>query len=182
MTIYPILTLSELDAIWRVSVNIEDEKKSKAVDTAQDIKLREVYGADLYNEIQTQLEADTVTAENKLLIDNSKRFVSFWAEFYIQDVIFANAYNKGHLTPSAEYGNSSAREDVKLQKQSASHLADEYAKRLYEFLRENKDTYPLWVDTCGTNGSENLGFSGLIFPSGENKESRRVLNNSTDNI
>jgi hypothetical protein len=175
-----LITEKELDEVWKPSENLQSVKKSKAINEAQELQLYKILGEDFYNEIITQVDGDTVTAENQLVIDRSKKVIAYWAEWYALDTIYANGYNKGHLTPNAEYGDASDRAVVKDQKRVANQKADEYTLRLIKFINDNIGDYPLY--SSKEEPTKNLRMSGFVFATSENKEKNSVLNKTKDNI
>lgn len=176
-----LITQEELNNIWRPSENMQPEKAEKAVQEAQTIRLYKILGKDFYNELITQTEADTVTAENQLIIDKSQKIIAYWAEYYLLDTVYANAYNKGHFTPSAEYGATSTQEVVKDQKRTASQKADFFTEILIDFLCDNSSDYPLYKPQEGQ--AKNLSSPGFLFSGkGLNREKNSILNKIKGNI
>jgi len=177
-----LITEKELDEVWKPSENLQANKKSKAIEEAQELQLYKILGAEFYDEIIEQATANTVTADNQIIIDKSKKIIAYWAEFYALDAVYANAFNKGFNSPNSEYGGVAESEAMKDNKRTANQKADEYTVRLIKYLCDNRALYPLY--DAKDEPTENLRMSGFVFPKSgdENRERNTVLNKIKNNI
>lgn len=175
----PIITQAQLDAIWLPSDNVQPEKSKKAVKLAQELRIAEIWGQDLYEEVQAQLSSNTLTPENQTLIDKSLEVVAHWANYYIIAPSSNNVYNKGVLNPSANYGTDSDKADTNALKQDAYMLAGEYTEKLIKFLNDNQALYPLYKKQDDNN---NILSPGFMFPPVKTDKAGRLQRRSKDSI
>jgi hypothetical protein len=177
-----LISEKELDSIWGLSENTQVVKKSKAIEEAQDLQLFKILGEAFYDELLLQSKNDTVTADNEIVIDKSKKIIAYWAEVYALDRIYANGYNKGYNSNSSDFGEVAERAQMKDQKRTANQKADEYTLRLIEYINNNKSKYPLY--TSKDEPTQNLRMAGFAFPASgaENREKNHTLDVISKNI
>jgi hypothetical protein len=130
-----------------VENNVDDKLISQVIAMTQDLKLQQILGSDLYEEIAAQIDGGTLTALNTTLL------VDYIRDFLINSVasegvyIFSYRYsNKGIITQSGESQNPVSQRELELLEQRFARLADFYARKLSLYLLEKSTDYPLFMN------------------------------------
>jgi len=150
------LLLNKDDFIYWVdlSPNIKEEQLNPSILDAQVRLLKGTMCASLYNEVYSQFLSDTLTAENQTLLD----------EYVKPFLIFASYVN--YLTTAGKRSTVSGivklvgdnleqvtRDELKDIISENKYKSDSYQNSLTDFLENNKDIYPLFLDCCKTQKS-----------------------------
>lgn len=114
------------------------------IDVAQ-IQLKRILGKELLNEIINEVENNTLTAENILLLDNYIQPYLLWLTLKEANPYLLYKYrNKSIAVQSAEFSNPVSRMELETLTKQANNKANLYAYEMYDFLKDNQEDYPLW--------------------------------------
>lgn len=159
---------------------IDDNMDAKLIKTAmreaQDIYVRDLIGSGIYDELCTQINTSTVTADNSILL---KQYIQPCMKYYIlyesaQTMSF-QLVNKGIVTRTSEWQSPADINSITALMAKWRDKGEYYAKRLQDFLCENHATYPLYLNPGATaqtiHPRSTFLYGGLYL--GEEPEHRR---------
>lgn len=118
--------------------------------------LEEILGTEFYNEIETEYDADTLTADNDDLYDPFIKDFIAWLT-YLNYLKFANSDNTPTGVREFSDENSSIVNDVKMYgiEKNVRGMVDFYRGKMLNFLKleQYKDgsKYPLYKESCKTD-------------------------------
>lgn len=130
-----------------INENVDDKLLKSAIKEAQEIYIRDIIGSGLYDELQTQAFAGTLTANNTTLLDS---YIAPCLKYYtITESMLPMTFklmNKSVATRQAENATAITIDELTLIEQRFRDKAEYYANRLRDYLRENTNTYPLFLN------------------------------------
>lgn len=112
----------------------------------QDLYIHPILGTDLYEEIQTQVAADNVSAANQTLLDNY--ILPCLVQYVLCECspVFQYRYmNKGVMQKSSDNSQPVDLGVIKYMMEKWKNNAESYAQRATKFLCANSDDYPLYI-------------------------------------
>jgi hypothetical protein len=143
-----------------INENVDEKKITPIIVECQDMYLLPILGTGLYNELQTQVTAGSVTDLNRTLLNSYvvpclKAYIMYEAPPYLN----YNFTNKNVGKKNSE--DSQPLSDVEMQKlmDRLKDKAEWRAERVTKYLLANSDSYPLFlnpgtgIDVVRPNGS-----------------------------
>lgn len=112
----------------------------------QDFKIHPLLGSDLFDEICGQIDSNTVTAANQMLLNNY--VLPCLVMYTLCDISPAMKYrymNKGVMVKNSENSSAADLQEIGFMMDFWKNKAEEYAERATKFLCKNSTTYPLYV-------------------------------------
>ena len=141
------ISTSYLKTNSTINENVDDKLLKSAIKEAQEIYIRDIIGSGLYDELQTQAFAGTLTANNTTLLDS---YIAPCLKYYtITESMLPMTFklmNKSVATRQAENATAITIDELTLIEQRFRDKAEYYANRLRDYLRENTNTYPLFLN------------------------------------
>jgi hypothetical protein len=114
------------------------------IDVAQ-IQLKRILGKELLNEIIDEVQNNTLSTENIVLLDNYIQPYLLWLTLKEANPYLLYKYrNKSIAVQSAEFSNPVSRMELETLTKQANNKANLYAYEMYDFLMDNQEDYPLW--------------------------------------
>jgi hypothetical protein len=115
------------------------------IEKAQDMYILPLLGSGLYNELSTQIENNTVSADNAILLnDYIAPALTKWVYYEaIPKLIYKNE-NTSILKRTAENASTIEFKEMIYLREIATNDAEYRATRLSKFLCANPQTYPLY--------------------------------------
>lgn len=152
-----LIPISYLNEACFLSLNEDDKKYQMCLKVAQD-NLKNIIGGEFYEQIETQYQADTLSADNDALYDPYiKDYLAWQTAVNYQPFVNFNNTPTGNREFIDE--NSTVLSDVKqfgVEKAYKKHR-DFYKGELISFLKKaqanDATKYPLWEETCRTEFS-----------------------------
>lgn len=156
-----LLPLAYLNEACALSLNT-DEKKYKMVLRLAQSNLRDILGAEFYEEIEEQyaVASDTLSADNSTLYEDYIKDYLAWQTYF-----YHLKFSQSSSTPTGEREfndpNSNILSDIKLSslEKNVMEQANHYKYGMINFLNleQSKDAtkYPLWEGSC----KEEFGFA-----------------------
>ena len=135
-----ILFISEntLKSRTGMSDNIDGKQLKPQIKLAQDMYVQGALGSTLYKRLQSGIEANNLSINEKALLDN---YVTDCAIWYTMSLLpFALGYqffSKGVLQKTAEESSTPSRSDLELISNNYKQTAEFYKIRMIEYLRQN---------------------------------------------
>ena len=136
-----------------INENVDSKLLQPTLIMVQDIYLKQVIGKDLYAELITQVNAESVTALNTTLLTD-----------YIQPYLINNVVselvidvnykikNKALMVGSSDNGQSLDTSGMSIIQTKYRNIAENYRVNLVDYLVDNSTDYPLF--SCAKNYSE----------------------------
>ena len=121
--------------------------KDSIIEAAEQEYIKSILGKDLYDEIRTQYKADTLNADNKLLIDDYlKPALAHYAIYLCLPTMMVDICSAGLRINNTEFStsvSSALRAEVA---QTMIGLAQTFINKTVEFIEEQFDLgkYPLY--------------------------------------
>lgn len=151
-----------------INGNADDKLINPTILKVQDIHIQRIIGTDLLNEIKSQIQTDSLTSENEILLDIYIRpclreYVV--AEFTVPGVF--RIFNRSTGTNNSENGSPLSESEMVRMHQKFQTDAEFYAEQMRKFLIQNSSTYPLYYN--GNSGVDkmkpkrNQYFPGLVL-------------------
>jgi len=155
-----------------VDENVDDRLITPSIEYAMDFKLHPILGTDLYNKLQDDVIADTVTGDYLTLMDD----YIFPAIKYrvMDDLTFetTNRFrNKGVQTLSSDKAQPISRSDQQYVSERFERKAEEMEQRLIDYLCENESLFPEYSTNEGKDELKPINKAAAIpFPLGGSKK------------
>lgn len=147
-----------------VNGNVDNKRITPAIINVQRIYILPIIGTGLYNELATQITADTVTGLNQTLLDDyiQPTMNEYLRSELMYDLTFQYT-NKGINTTNSQNAQPVNIGDINQLSDRNIQRAQVLAQRMSNYLCENTASYPLY---------ENPGEGAdIIHPDGDNYES-----------
>lgn len=111
----------------------------------QDKRLSILLGLDMYDEIRSQVFSNTLTDDNKYLLDNYIKYILIWGlASEIQITLFAKFRNMGMVTTGDDKANNLSLSDIKYTKNQYDMDANFYENSMALYICDNISKYPLY--------------------------------------
>ena len=134
-----------------VNENVDDKLLKSAIKESQEIYIRDIIGSGLYNELQTQAFANTLSNLNVTLLDT---YVAPCLKYYtLTECLLPLTFkmmNKSVAAREAENARAISVDELTLIEQRFRDKAEYYANRLRDYLRANTNLYPLFLNAGNT--------------------------------
>lgn len=129
-----------------VDENVDDKLIIPSIEVAQDLFILPHIGTGLYDELQTQIAAGTLTALNTTLLNKIAPALRFWTLYVMATPSSYKFTNKAIVKKDSE--NSSVLEFKELVslKDEIKNVAESYTERLKKYLLQNQTDYPLFMN------------------------------------
>lgn len=132
----------------------------------QDLYIHNILGTDLYNEIQTQINTDSVSADNQTLLDRHILPCMLWYTLCECTPAFKYRYmNKGVMVKNSDNSQPADLGEIKFLMDKWRNNAQVYHDRAIRFLKANRTTYPLYdANTdCDDIKPDKTGFGTSLY-------------------
>lgn len=159
MTPYLINAQSVKD-LGLIHLNVEDSVLKVIIQRVQLSVVEPAIGEKLYDRLLEGIEVNNLTADEELLID--KYITPMLVAACDKKAVIAYNWeirNKGAGTTNDQYFQSSGvgehlvlSDDINIDVQVAK-------RKLFKFLRNNRDKYPLWDESCDCNKNGATGYN-----------------------
>ena len=129
------ITRKDLVKFSSVNGNVDTDKFLQYIKIAQDIHIQNYLGTDLYNKIQTDIEASSLAGDYLALVnDHIKPMLIHWA--LVEYLPFA-AYtiaNKGVFKHSSENATNVDKNEIDFLIEKERHVAQYYTDRFINYM------------------------------------------------
>jgi hypothetical protein len=173
---------------YLVDNNVDDTLIVNAITDAQEINIQELIGTKYLKTLKTQVQTNTLTAQNITLLDDYLlpaliRYSLYYLPLYLNNRITA----AGVVTKDTDRSTAVDSKDLDDMREELKNMADFYAQRMLRYLIANKTQYAdyLNIDDISQmigrlnaySSSNTLNLSGKQFMVDRLKN----LNRSNDN-
>jgi len=150
-----------------ISENLDNKLIEPTIVAVQDLYLRDIVGKDLYAELITQINANTVTSLNQTLLNDY--IEPYLINKVISESVLDMTYkmrNKAIMTTNSDFGQVANLTDLSKIKGQYENRAEGYKNLLEKFMCDNGEDYPLY---CPKNKESTLGGLYLGNPRCKNR-------------
>jgi hypothetical protein len=147
-----------------IEANVDYDKVKPHILKVQELYLQQRLGSDFYNHLQSAVIAGGLTQmEETLINDYIKPMVAEYTQYEVLPFLNFKLTNKAISKQNSDNSTASELDDVKYLRNILKNNAEFYDKRLFEFLRINRDIFTIWRDW---NPDENLKKRKNVYQSG----------------
>lgn len=158
---------SRLKTFSVVSENLDNKLLEPTIISVQDLYLRDILGKDLYDELITQINANTVTSLNQTLLND-------YIEPYLINKVISESVidltyklrNKAIMTTNSDFGQVANLTDLSKVQGQYNNRAEGYRNLLETYMCDNGSDYPLY---CPKNKESTIGGLYLGNPRCKNR-------------
>ena len=175
----------DVDTIKNNSIidqNIDDKLIEFSIDKAQEIRILEILGSELYNTLSTKILNNTIGGYYQTLLDIyiSKALIE-WTVFYLYTDAAYRFTNKSVVKRTNDNTMNVEDGTIRDLKRHQKSIAEFYSNRIVEFLTNNQNQFPEWLSYSKVMGfigqrSRRYTSSGIYLGNGLNVLSDRNLN------
>ena len=156
-----------------INDNADIELLKPVIKECQDIYIHSILGTGLYNELQTQITASTLTALNTTLLDTYiQPALRYWVQFESAPILTYKFMNKSIVKKNSENSTPVELNELKFLMDKFKDKAEWYSQRLTEYLCANQVSYPLFNNPGST--------SDTIHPQGSQYSAGMYLGDDID--
>lgn len=134
-----------------VEQNYDNDQLSALIYDTQQLDILPLIGTGLYNELDTQIVANTLTAANTTLLTHLRSVLRMSILARGMIVFNYKIRNKGVQTMSSDNAQSIDLTVLDRMVQEFKDSAQIYSSRTAEFLRANSSSYPLYQNPGSTS-------------------------------
>lgn len=169
-----MISVERIFELTTLDKNIDSTIITRLIDEAQDIRIQEVLGYNLYNTIMNMLVAgtilDPINVNYKNLLDNNiQRCLSLWVKYDGYSELNYHLTNKAVTTKSSENSQPVNDSTLSILRNETKGKAQFYEKRIREEIINNPGLYPEYYYITGVGRIQpNLKnyFNGVYLPGG----------------
>ena len=134
--------------------NVDDSLLNPYIYKAQETHIQQILGTNLYDKVLNLVQTNTIgTASNvaykTVLEDYIVPCLIEYSFYEVMPFISLKITNKSIVRGNAEYATEGDLADLKYLRQSVRDLAEFYAQRLTNFLRQYSNNYPEYFTNSG---------------------------------
>jgi hypothetical protein len=127
--------------------NLDPKLLKSSIKEAQEIYIRDVIGSGIYNELQDQAYNGTLTADNTTLLDS---YIAPCLKYYtLTESMLPLTFkfmNKSVASRNSENATPISTSELTMIEQRYRDKAEYYAERLRDYLKENPNKYPKFLN------------------------------------
>src|SRR5210317_2512882 len=140
------ITLKELKRKSIFDGNLDADKLIQFVEVAQDTEIQQFLGTKLYEKLQTEIIAGTLSGNYETLVNDYIKPMLIW---YTQATYIPYAAyqisNGGIYKHNSENATSVSESEIRKLTRHATETADFYAKRFIDYIDDNLELYPDYI-------------------------------------
>ena len=132
--------------VTSIEESVDDALIAPFIAITQDTVLQEALGSAYFNELQTQISNNTLTATNEALIrDYIQPVVAHFTFWNVIPHVQYSVTNKSVVTRTADNSDKSILDELKYFRNGVRDVAEYYLKRLNRELQINLTLYPTYA-------------------------------------
>lgn len=136
-----------------LSGNLDFDKIVHFIKIAQDIHVHQLLGSRLYNKLQADIIGGSLTGNYQSLVEDYIKPIL--TQYTLLEYLPFSQYtisNKGVFKSTSENSTQPSVEEIDMMKDKARDTAQQYARRLVDYLNFNSTSYPEYL----TNNNEEI--------------------------
>jgi len=142
-----VLMISEekLKSYTSINFNLSPADLTPYIFDAQQIYLQNYLGATYMKALKQRIQAGTLTSADQTLLDDYiGPMLCNWAMYMAMPFMKYRMYNKGILSGTSENGETIGLDELQFLMNQAQNIAENYTRRMQEWLFQHPTDYPLW--------------------------------------
>lgn len=145
-----------------ISNNVDIKLISDSVGYAQDAYVQDVLGTNLYIDLQTKFEDDTLTPIEEQLVELIEPMLTYRAVEQALPFMQSQVRNKGVVHQNSDFSQQADLTYMKYLREELKSRAQFLTERIINFLCTNKAQFPLYtapntdISATGKNGYEDF--------------------------
>lgn len=149
-----------------INGNVDMELMTPYLLSIEDMQIQPIIGTGLFEELKTQVVANTVTALNVTLLDLIRKCMVWYFMAEAPLALTFRYMDKGVMKKSSENSEPISTEDINYLMDINKNKAEWYAERIRLYLCENSTSYPLFSNAG--NGADTIHPNRTNYSSGMN--------------
>lgn len=123
----------------------------KYILTSQRKYVKSVLGVDYYNELLTEIEGNSLTADNTIIVDDFiKPMLAHYIVYEVYSKVHTQLTNQGAMENDTEYSDQAKSFEYSQSRDFYINKADFWKKDMIDYIKEAKDSdsskFPLYDD------------------------------------
>ena len=160
------ITLKELKRKSIFDGNLDADKIIQFIEVAQDTEIQTYLGTKLYDKLQSDIIANSLTGNYKTLVDDYLKPMLIW---YTQAAFIPYAAyqisNGGIYKHNSENATSVDQSEINALASHATETAEFYTQRFMDYMNYNSNLYPEYVanQNDGMYPEKDVNFTGWVL-------------------
>ena len=126
--------------------NVDMKLLRDTIELCQDKYILPLVGTAIYNELNTQVTTNTVSAQNTTLLDTYiQKVLRWWVLYEGVDVLTYKFMNKSVVKKNSENSSPIDTEEIRRLMEKFRTNAEMYSQRMTDFFLANLSTYTLYL-------------------------------------
>lgn len=160
------ITNKDLKRFSVLDGNVDADKFIQYIDIAQDIHIQNYLGTDLYEKLQADIIADTLTGNYLTLVNTYvKPMLIHWAMVEYLPFAAYTVANKGIYKHTAENSDSVTKNEVDYLSEKERGIAQHYTRRFIDYMCYNSTLFPEYSSNTNedVSPSKQSNFGGWVL-------------------
>lgn len=163
-----IMTENYFKEYSTVNMNVDMKVVTPVLFEVQDMYIKPLLGTKLFNQILTEIQANTVTSENQTLLNDYVLpcMIQYTKAELLPELKY-RLQNKGVMVKSSENSSAADLQEIQFLIDRAKNKGEWYAERTTKFLKRyaSATVYPLYLDNveCDEIRPNKTNFTSGIF-------------------
>jgi hypothetical protein len=160
------ITNKDLKRFSVLDGNVDADKFIQYIDIAQDIHIQNYLGTDLYEKLQADIIADTLTGNYLTLVNTYvKPMLIHWAMVEYLPFAAYTVANKGIYKHTAENSDSVTKNEVDYLSEKERDIAQHYTRRFIDYMCYNSTLFPEYSSNTNedVSPSKQSNFGGWVL-------------------
>ncbi len=161
------ITRKDLVKFTSVNGNVDSDKFLQYIKIAQDIHIKNYLGTDLFNKLQDDIEASTLTGDYLTLVtDYVKPMLVHWAMVEYLPFAAYSIANKGIFKHSSENASNVEKDEIDFLIEKERNIAQYYTDRFIDYMSFNASgTFPEYYTNSNDDiyPDKNANFEGWVL-------------------
>lgn len=146
--IIQFISADYLKARTAVNQNVSTKMINPVIQEAQEIDIMPTLGERLYKKVESDIENDTLTGDYLTLVNHYVAPVLAYRTFERLVKVAAFKVAEGNVyRATSEQGEGTSTRDLGMLSRNASNVADDYTKRLEDYLCFNTSKFPEYKES-----------------------------------
>ena len=147
-----------------INLNVDPQILLPYVLQAQRIYIEPKLGTDLYQKLEAEITAGTLTGAYKTLVDDYiGDMLPNWAFFHAIPFLRFKIENGNIYSKTSETGNSLSTEEAQHLREEVRNTAEYYTERMIDYVCNNTSSFPEYSTNSGAdvNPDSNAYYNGM---------------------
>lgn len=160
------VTTADVKKYTSLNGNVDNDLFIQFIKIAQDTHILQKLGTDLFNKINNDIVASTLTGNYSTLVETFiKPMLIHWSIVEYLPFAAYSVANKGIFKHTSENAESVSREEVNFMVEKYRDIAENYTQRFLDHMCNNNNLYPEYSTNSGEDvqPDKNNNFSGWVI-------------------